>query len=96
MAHPKPETVTRLGICVPKDFDRESFSKLMVEAHAEESVDIVETVCFLEPHANGLKHHNCCGTLTPAQKHAAHDRAPAVVQMQTHARIHGMLINRMV
>ena len=59
MSHPKPETVANLGIKVPSDFDRESFSKLMVKAHKEEDIEIVETVAFLEPHASGLKHHNC-------------------------------------
>ena len=58
MAHPKPETVTNLGIKVPTDFDREGFSKLIVKAHAEEDIEIVETVSFLEPHTSGLKHHN--------------------------------------
>ena len=59
MSHPKQETVERLGVKVPGDFTREQFSSLMVKAHRECEVEIVETVCFLEPHANGQKHHNC-------------------------------------
>lgn len=59
MSHPKPETVAIHGLKVPSDFDRKSFSKLMVKAHAEEEIEIVETVAFLEPHASGLEHHNC-------------------------------------
>ena len=59
MAHPKPETVAKLGLRVPTDFDRGSFSELMVQAHAQENIVIVETISFLEPHASGLKHHNC-------------------------------------
>ncbi len=58
-AHPKPETVQRLGLKTPGDFTREEFGKLMVKAHKEMGVDLVETACFLEPHSNGLKHHNC-------------------------------------
>ena len=59
MSHPLDETVARLGLKVPGDFSREEFSKLVVEAHAANNIELVETVVFLEPHANGLKHHNC-------------------------------------
>ena len=31
----------------------------MVKAHKENVTTIVETACFLEPHASGLMHHNC-------------------------------------
>ena len=58
-SHPKPETVERLGIKVPTDFDRKTFSQLVVAAHQECGISIVETASFQEPHANGLIHHNC-------------------------------------
>ena len=58
MPHPKPETVARLGLRLPSEFSREAFSELLVKAHAECDVDIVETVTFLEPHASGLPHQN--------------------------------------
>ena len=59
MAHPMPETVEKLGLKVPSDFDRHSFSQLVVKAHGECDIEIIETACFLEPHASGLMHHNC-------------------------------------
>ena len=59
MSHPNPETVARLGLKVPSDFDRASFSELMVKAHGECNIDIIETATFLEPHESGLMHLNC-------------------------------------
>ena len=59
VAHSKSETVQRLGLKVPSDFTREEFGELMVKAHKDMKINVVETVCFLEPHENGLKHHNC-------------------------------------
>lgn len=58
-SHPKPETAERLGIKVPTDFDRKTFSQLVASAHQECGVSIVETASFQEPHTNGLIHHNC-------------------------------------
>ena len=59
LSHPKPETVERLGLKVPTDFDRKTFSQLIVAAHQECGIIIAETVSFQEPHANGLIHHKC-------------------------------------
>ena len=47
MAHPKPETVGRLRLKVPSDFSREAFSDLMIKAHRESGITIVETAVFL-------------------------------------------------
>jgi hypothetical protein len=58
MSHPRPETVQRLGLKTPADFDRESFRALVVACHGTVGVELVETACFLEPHANGLPHLN--------------------------------------
>ena len=58
-SHPKAEAVERLGLKVPTEFDRKSFSQLIVAAHEECRISIVETLSFQEPHANGLIHHNC-------------------------------------
>ena len=33
--------------------------RVIVKAHADVHVDVVETVCFYETHANGQRHHNC-------------------------------------
>ncbi len=41
--HPKPEAVAKLGIKLPADFDRKNFPKLMVKAHEEEQIEIVES-----------------------------------------------------
>ena len=46
----KPETVARSGLKVPGDFLRGDFAKLVVKAHAEVGIKIVETVCFLLSH----------------------------------------------
>jgi hypothetical protein len=59
LSHPKPETVERLCLKVLTDFDRKTFSQLMVAAHQECGFTIAETVSFQEPHANELIHHNC-------------------------------------
>ena len=59
MSHPSDEVVQRLGLKVPSEFSREEFSELIVKAHGEVNVQIVETVCFFETHSSGLRHHNC-------------------------------------
>ena len=46
IAHPKEETIQRLGLKVPGDFTREFFSELMVKAHEEVGTDVVETATF--------------------------------------------------
>ena len=58
MVQPTPEVIQSHNLKRPEDFTRETFRKLIVKAHKENGVTIAETVCFLEPHANGLLHHN--------------------------------------
>ena len=58
MAHPSQATIARLGIKAPSDLTRDSFRSLVVARHTACGVHLVETVCFLEPHANGLPHLN--------------------------------------
>ena len=54
--HPRrPE----LGYKAPSEFSREQFGELIVKAHKECNITIVETACFQEPHASGEMHHNC-------------------------------------
>ena len=59
MVHPTPAVLLSHGLKKPDAYTREKFGKLMVKVHKECGVKIVETACFLEPHANGLMHHNC-------------------------------------
>ena len=59
MVQPTPEVMQSHGLKKPDRFTREEFGKLMVNVHRECGVEIVETACFMEPHANGLMHHNC-------------------------------------
>ena len=58
MPMPTPATVARTGVKTPRDFDRETFREICVEAHTFWQVDLIETACFLEPHANGDPHLN--------------------------------------
>ena len=58
MACPSEETVAAQGIKAPSDFTRETFREACVAAHAHCNVDVVETICFLEPHADGRPHLN--------------------------------------
>ena len=58
-SHPVEEATERLSLKVPSEFSREEFSQLIVKVHAEVGVEIVETACFFETHASGLRHHNC-------------------------------------
>ena len=58
MSHPRPETVQQLGLRTPAEFDRQTFRELVVTCHERARVEIVETACFIEPHANGLPHLN--------------------------------------
>ncbi len=57
--HPKPETIAKYDLKSPSDFTREEFCELVVKAHGECSVNILETAGFMEPHASGKMHHNC-------------------------------------
>jgi hypothetical protein len=59
MVQPTPAVIASHRLKRPEAFTREQFGQLMVKAHAEGNVTIVETACFLEPHASGLMHHNC-------------------------------------
>ena len=58
MSCPTDETVARLGLRRPREFTREEFAALMVKAHGEKGVDIVETASFQELHANAEIHQN--------------------------------------
>ena len=58
MAYPTPETVQNHGVKIPDDLDRESFRVAVVEVHMFAGVDLLETVCFLEPHVSGKPHLN--------------------------------------
>jgi hypothetical protein len=59
MVQPTPEVLQSHGLKKPEVYTREQFGKLMVKVHQECGVTIVETASFMEPHANGLMHHNC-------------------------------------
>ena len=59
MVQPTAAIIASHGLKRPEDFTREEFGKLMVKAHRECGVTVVETACFMEPHASGLMHHNC-------------------------------------
>jgi hypothetical protein len=54
MVHPTPAVLSSHGLKKPDAYTREKFGKLMTKVHKECGVKIVETACFLEPHANGL------------------------------------------
>ncbi|CAK0903598.1 unnamed protein product [Prorocentrum cordatum] len=58
-AHPKPETVERLGLKTPSDFTREEFNAMVVQVHTASGVTLEETATFREPHENGLPHNSC-------------------------------------
>ena len=45
-SHPAKETVQRLGLRTPAEFDRDAFSKLVVRVHKDCGVRIVETANF--------------------------------------------------
>ncbi len=59
MVQPTAAVIASHGLKKPEVFTREDFGKLVVKAHKECGVKVVETACFLEPHASGLLHHNC-------------------------------------
>jgi hypothetical protein len=58
MVFPSDETVATHGCKTPADFDRQSFRVACVEAHTFFGNEVVETVCFQEPHADGRPHLN--------------------------------------
>ena len=53
MVFPSEETVATHGCRTPADFTRESFREACVEAHTFCGQEVVETVCFQEPHEDG-------------------------------------------
>ena len=59
MVQPTAEVVDRWGLRRPEEFSREEFGKFIVKAHKECDIAVVETACFMEPHASGKPHHNC-------------------------------------
>jgi hypothetical protein len=58
MVFPTEQTVAEHSVKTPADFDRETFRQVVAEAHAFCNVELVETVCFKEPHADGRPHFN--------------------------------------
>ena len=59
MPYPKAATIATHNLKRPDEFTREAFCELMVKAHKECGIEILETAGFLEPHASGQPHHNC-------------------------------------
>jgi hypothetical protein len=57
-SHPKPDTVQRFGLKAPCDFSRTTFKDLARECHTAHGIELVETACFQERHANGEIHLN--------------------------------------
>lgn len=58
MSQPTPEVLTQSGVKQPSDFDRTTFREMVVKCLAEVDVEVIETACFREPHANGNPHFN--------------------------------------
>ena len=58
MVYPSAETVQNHGVKTPDDFDRESSRVAGLEAHSFADVQILETICFREPHSSGELHLN--------------------------------------
>ena len=58
MPYPTPENVAAHNVKTPDDFNRDSFRQVVLEAHSDNGVQLLETVCFLEPHASGKNHLN--------------------------------------
>ena len=57
-AFPSEETVAEHGIKTPADFSRQTFREVVAEAYKFCKLELVETVCFQEPHADGRPHLN--------------------------------------
>ena len=58
MPQPTQEVLQRTGVKQPSDFDRTTFREMVVQCLAEVEVEVIETACFREPHANGDPHLN--------------------------------------
>lgn len=81
MAHPTPENVQQLSLKTPADFTRDSFRELVVEAHAAVGVTLMETVCFREPHENGLAAEHAGESIGPPGEKIAPD---AILRLPPH------------
>ena len=55
----KAVTTAEKGVREPEGFTREEFSELIVQAHKEVGVVILETAVLGEPHASGKARLNC-------------------------------------
>ena len=58
MPYPTPENVAAHNVKTPDDFNRDSFRQVVLEVHSDNGAQLVETVCFLGPHASGKNHLN--------------------------------------
>ena len=47
----QPQTLEQQSVKTPDDFDRETFGEFIVEAHRVNAIELLEAVCFHEPHA---------------------------------------------
>ena len=83
MACPSAATVAAQGIKTPSDFDRQTFREACVAAHAHCGVDVVETICFVEPHADGRPHLNLL-----VRSAAQYRWLPVAKRLLEHHRIH--------
>ena len=83
MAMPTPETVQARGVKTPRDFDRTSFREVVVAAHTFCNVELVETACFLEPHANGEPHLNLL-----VRAKAQYKWKPVAERLLSHDKVH--------
>ena len=58
MSHPTDDNVRVHSVRKPGDFDRDSFRVELLQAFDFCNIEILETMCFMEPHANSLPHMN--------------------------------------
>ena len=54
----RQEDLLTHGLKKPSEFSREGFIELGVKVHRECGIDVVEAICFLEPHEDGQPHMN--------------------------------------
>jgi hypothetical protein len=83
MPDPKPETVAQTQVKTPAEFSHESFNELLVKAHADCQVELEETACFLEPHANGQPHFNLL-----VRSRSQYRWKPVAERLLSHYRVH--------
>jgi len=55
---PTADIIAQTGVKQPSDFDRTTFREMVVKCLAECGIEVIETACFQEPHANGDPHLN--------------------------------------